>query len=222
MTLRPIWKNIYDGSPHQDDNDQELVSVTRETLRLASSAMRKMNEEDYYNNNGAAEQEINSALASPEKKVPDIISDRDIRAGRPNHQAYDEVRIFTQPRWKESYFSGDEWRISGRIEFYLKGQLLGGRTYSNVASALQYGDWAAIELFENGQVETVDEFSYCDQEGCKEKAKYKFRLKKRYRNDGSEKEMLWKEHRCFCEQHRYRGDCGLDDADKNYEQIGEV
>lgn len=220
--MRPNWKDIYDGTAHQENNDQELVSVTRETLRLASTAMRKMNEEDYYNNNGAAEQEINSALGSAEKKVPDIIADRDIRAGRPNGQAYDEVRIFTQPRWKESYLSGDEWRISGKIEFYLKGQLLGGRSYSSVASALQYGDWAAIELFENGKPNEIDTASYCDQEGCNEKATHKYRLKKRYRNDGSEKEMLWKEHRCFCPRHKYRGDCGLDDGDKNYELIGEI
>lgn len=153
------------------------------------------------------------------KKLADAFSDRDVRASRPNHQAYDEVRILTSPRWKESEISGDEWRISGRIQFYLKGQLLGERSYSSVASALQYGDWAAVELFENGKINSIDTIPYCDQEGCSEKAKYKFRLKKKFRNDGSEKEMLWKEHRCFCSQHKHRGDCGLEDADNNYEFI---
>lgn len=146
----------------------------------------------------------------------------DSRAGRPDGQAFDEVRIFTVPRWKESELSGDEWRISGRIQFYLKGHLIGERSFRNVATALRYGDWATVDMFENHKPEPPklpDVSAICDQEGCKEIATHRYRLVKRFRNDGSEKEMLWREHRCFCERHRTRGDCGLDDADANYELI---
>lgn len=146
----------------------------------------------------------------------------DSRASRPDHQAIDEVRIVTVPRWKESEVSGDEWRISARVEFYLKGHLIGERSFSNVRRALQYCDWATVDMFENHNPapKFPDVSAICDQEGCKEIATHRFRLKKRFRNDGSEKEMLWKEHRCFCEKHKMRGDCGLDDADINYEFEG--
>lgn len=146
-----------------------------------------------------------------------FVIQKDSRASRPNHQAFDEVRIVTVPRWKESELSGDEWRISARIEFYLKGHLIGERSFGSVQSALRYGDWAAVEIGEGGGFKWPDVTAICDQEGCKEVATHKHRLKKRFRNDGSEKEMLWPEHRCFCERHRVRGDCGLDDADANYE-----
>lgn len=39
------------------------------------------------------------------------------KAYRPDAQAFDEVRITTVPRWKESELSGDEWRISAKMEF---------------------------------------------------------------------------------------------------------
>ena len=72
MTLsdRPDWNDIYKntcGGPEPERN-QELVTVTRETLRLAQAALRKMNEDDYYHNNGAAEQEIRAMLAANGKE----------------------------------------------------------------------------------------------------------------------------------------------------------
>lgn len=64
MTAHPNWKDVYKDSVHTYDRDDELVVVTRETLRLARSALRMLNEEDYYFNNGTAEREIIDALAS--------------------------------------------------------------------------------------------------------------------------------------------------------------
>lgn len=141
------------------------------------------------------------------------------RAMRPNHQAFDEVRITTHPRYKESEYSGDEWRISGVIRFYNKGHLLGQSSYRNAETALRWGDWSAVSLFESGQVDTNIEFidDRCDQEGCSSRWTHLFDLKKRFRDDGSVKEMPWPEYRCFCDKHSRRGNCGLDDADNNYE-----
>lgn len=151
----------------------------------------------------------------------------DIRANRPNAQAFDEVRITTRPRWKESEISGDEWRISGHIEFFLKGHKIGGSSWLNVETALRYGDWAVVDMFENGRnggAHYPDVKDLCDQEGCSERATHKYRMKRRYRNDGSVKESFdgCLEHRCFCSRHKFRGDCGLDDADQNYELIEEL
>lgn len=61
---RPDWNEIYKDCVGGGERPNELVSVTRETLRLSQHALRKMNEDDYYHNNGAAEQEIIAALKS--------------------------------------------------------------------------------------------------------------------------------------------------------------
>lgn len=56
---RPDWCKIYEGNGnHQPDIDGELLMVTRETLRLALSALRAQNAQDYYHNSGAAEYEL--------------------------------------------------------------------------------------------------------------------------------------------------------------------
>lgn len=61
----------------------------------------------------------------------------------------------------------------------------------------------------------------CFQVGCKEPAVSTYLLKKRYDRDGDEKsaESEWagRDARRFCAKHLRRGDCGLDDADANYE-----
>jgi hypothetical protein len=63
---RPDWVEIYRVRPYEcnvmPDIAGELLTVTRETLRLAQSALRKQNEEDYYHNYGAAEREIDRVL----------------------------------------------------------------------------------------------------------------------------------------------------------------
>jgi len=46
------------------------------------------------------------------------------RALRPDAQAFDEVRITTVPRYKMSGLSGDEWRISGKIQLLRKGRVV--------------------------------------------------------------------------------------------------
>lgn len=139
---------------------------------------------------------------------------------RPDSQAFDEVRITTHPRWKESEISGDEWRISARIDYFLKGQLVGSRSWRNAATALRYGDYGVVDMFEMGKgLEKYPDISaLCDQEGCKNEATIRMALKKRYRNDGSHYDPLYPEYRCFCDSHKHRGDCGLDDADNNYEE----
>lgn len=62
MTDTPDWQEIYEGTPHTRDRDQELVAVSRETLRLAISTMQKSQERDAYHNIAAAVCEAVAAL----------------------------------------------------------------------------------------------------------------------------------------------------------------
>lgn len=65
---RPIWLEVYRGCAHTPDRDNFLLSVTRETLRLAASVLKRQCEEDYYHNYGAALEEIRNALEVEEPK----------------------------------------------------------------------------------------------------------------------------------------------------------
>ena len=67
---RPIWADVYEGCVHTPDRDQFLYSITRESLRLAASVLRKQCEEDYYHNYGAALREIQLALDVVEPPRP--------------------------------------------------------------------------------------------------------------------------------------------------------
>lgn len=59
---RPDWFKIMKGSTFDNLHANELVSVTKETARLALSALRQKNAEDYYHNNGAAAGELQRVL----------------------------------------------------------------------------------------------------------------------------------------------------------------
>ena len=68
----------------------------------------------------------------------------------------------------------------------------------------------------------------CDQEGCSEKATITYALKHEYcdgpGNCGAQKDDKRKEYlgipiRKFCSNHAVRGDCGIEDADNNYELL---
>lgn len=135
---------------------------------------------------------------------------------RPDAQGFDEVRIVTVPRYKESYLSGDEWRISAEIQFYRKGKLITtatarnietacGRLYAEHGNALDSGGWYAGDGV------------HCDQEGCNEPATVIYEKLFDYGRDDTKTELhRHPSLRCFCDRHKTRGDCGLDDADSNY------
>ena len=154
----------------------------------------------------------------------DTVAQKEIRAERPDSQFVDEIRIVTVPRYKESELSGDEWRISGRIEFYRKGVLVGEQITRDVASGARFVDWFLSNGRESGKIDTPSTIGdYCDQEGCCKPWAKRFRLKKRFGTDGREIDQKWMrdviQYRAFCEDHAIRGDCGLDDADANYEPM---
>jgi hypothetical protein len=140
---------------------------------------------------------------------------------RPDAQAFDEVRIITVPRWKTSGLSGDEWRISAAIEFWRKGRKIYEQHYRNVETACAFAYTGYQSAIERGEGFYGSDGRTCDQEGCTEPATVFLKLVSEYCRDGHKTNPYESDTRpllrCFCEKHRNRGDCGLEDADRNYE-----
>lgn len=135
---------------------------------------------------------------------------------RPDAQAFDEIRIITEPRYKMSGLSGDEWRISARILLMRKGRVVAERSMGNVQWAVMGLGMFYLESQDNGLGYFASEGAFCDQEGCAQIATVKYRKLAHYDNAGNRSDCRHDTYRQFCEIHRQRGDCGLDDADSNY------
>jgi len=139
------------------------------------------------------------------------------RTLRPDHQLFDEIIIRTVPRYKTSDLSGDEWRISAVIEYRCKGKIMHSRGLCDIKTALDFAKSEYWVASDNGRNDINYEEMFCDQEGCLNKWTKKFILKSRYCKSGHKTENQFGDYRAFCDQHHKRGDCGLDDADDNYE-----
>lgn len=137
-------------------------------------------------------------------------------ATRPDAQGFDEVRIVTVPRYKESGLSGDEWRISASIQLYRKGKLIHERGVRNIEMGCVFAAATYYEAQDNGMAYFAGDGVHCDQEGCNAAATVRYRLKANFCRDGHPSEPSRPTFRHFCERHRTRGDCALDDADINY------
>jgi hypothetical protein len=140
----------------------------------------------------------------------------DRRALRPDAQAFDEVRIRTVPRWKNSEMSGSEWRISAKVEFLRKGVVKHEQSFGNVETACGFAYAEYMRAHDDGKGYFAGEGEFCDQEGCAEVAQHTRWLKKEFCRSGHEQNPLGPTYRIFCQKHKQRGDCGLEDADRNY------
>lgn len=143
---------------------------------------------------------------------------------KPDAQAFDEVRLRIQPRFKDSHLSGSEWRISVVFEFYRNGKIIHTSSCGGdmqVACGLLYAKY--VEAKDNGVGYFASDGFFCDQEGCHEVGKYLFRIKQDYcagpGNCGHKKDSYTGAHRIFCEKHSKRGDSDLQDNDANYELV---
>lgn len=153
------------------------------------------------------------------------------RMAPPDRQAYDEVRIVTVPRYKTSELSGDEWRISANVELLYKGKVMYTEYFHTVEDAMRNMPFAIERASEyrarNWSSSSEDEErnrceSLCDQEGCKEPASVTYKLRLGYCGQcghGRDTSPVWPggTFRRFCQRHAIRGDCGREDADRNYE-----
>lgn len=148
------------------------------------------------------------------------------RDQRPDAQAFDEVRITTVPRFKTSGLSGDEWRISAKIQFIRKGHVLHEDRAHTVETAIHALYWRSVEAGEAGKFAPFPgEDDLCDQEGCSERATVTLRKIKdgcgRCGHTKPRESMLGGgiTIRRFCDKHKRRGDSSLDDSDDNYEPL---
>jgi hypothetical protein len=139
----------------------------------------------------------------------------------PSFEAFDEIRIFTVPRYKTSGLSGDEWRTAAHVDFFFKGRLVHQTGFRDVETAIAMLPGAVAEATSPIPTGVIDaEKVACDQTGCSKDAIARYFLKELYsargeKLDASEKHARY--YRQFCEVHLQRGDCGLEDADRNYE-----
>jgi hypothetical protein len=141
------------------------------------------------------------------------------RACRPDAQPFDEVRIKTVPRYKTSGLSGDEWRISATVEIYRKGRLLHEASFSNMDYATRLLCAEYVKASEGGKQFYGGEDGFCDQEGCAAAPTVTYALKKEFCRSGHGEPVSGQVVRMFCDAHKQRGDCGLEDADVNYTAI---
>lgn len=142
------------------------------------------------------------------------------RAAKPDCQAFDEVKFRIEPRYKQSGMSGDEWRISVVMEFWRKGNLIHSEFAAfDMERAMAFAAWRYGQACDDMHGYFAGEGEYCDQEGCAEKATVAYRLKKQYCREGHASEPYRPTVRLFCDRHKKRGDCGLEDADSNYEPM---
>lgn len=143
---------------------------------------------------------------------------KQLNAIKPDAQAFDEIRIFTVPRFKESELSGDEWRISAQIDFMRKGDVICSTQVSRVevAAGMVYAEMMRAQ--DNGHGYFAGNGYHCDQEGCKKESSVTYKLKQGY--DRHHKDDVYTGAlRHFCDQHSNRGDASLDDSMQNYEIV---
>lgn len=135
---------------------------------------------------------------------------------------FDEVHIECEERWKESELSGDEWRFSYVVTVSRKGQVLIQRGFSKLEWAIQHlpailsGNMAPAG---NDDSREFADANYCFQPGCRNEGSIVYQLKQEYCNRGHGTDPHRPTYRRFCLQHERRGDCGLEDADHNYERV---
>lgn len=114
------------------------------------------------------------------------------------------------------------------LKTYRKGHKVSSQRFPRFVDAGVGLPWHLIAASEDGRWKMPtdeEERTHCQQPGCKEKPSRIYRLKK-YQVSKCEsvmgtfsKEMEPWEHRhiWFCNRHARRGDCGLEDCDRNYE-----
>lgn len=92
-----------------------------------------------------------------------------------------------------------------------------------IVNAAKFLPFVIAKACDEGKAYFAGEKELCDQEGCSEAATRYLKLKKIFCCDwggcGQEKKQHGESYRKFCEKHKKRGDCGLEDADANYIEI---
>jgi hypothetical protein len=135
---------------------------------------------------------------------------------------FDEIVIRTVPRWKTSGMSGDEWRVSAHVTIKRKGHTVYETGFNKIRAAAAFLPSLLLALFEREDVTRLPDaldHSLCFQPGCDKPAVSVYRLKHDYCQGGHKHDLHTETRLAFCQTHLERGDCGLKDADSNYEVV---
>jgi len=136
-------------------------------------------------------------------------------------ERFDRIEVNVVERWKESELSGDEWRFSYVVTFYLHGQKLGTLNGRSVEDCLLQAAAQFKTVKVDGELRKFIEETFCAQPGCtnpwivlKHPVRNYDKQGKEYQDDFGESDV-----RGFCQKHIHRGDCGREDNDANYVTI---
>lgn len=107
------------------------------------------------------------------------------------------------------------------IEFMRKGRMLYRSDYEGSAlrllDVLGHLSLAIFSARQSGVTKLIKSYEECFQPSCKEKPVNTYKVVKFYCRQGHDSKPYRETHRRFCLRHGIRGDCGLEDADANYE-----
>lgn len=139
-------------------------------------------------------------------------------------EGIDRIEIECVERWKDSYLSGSEWRLSYVARAYYKGVVVMETSRGSLRDLVAHLPFEMDRGRDDGDAAKWQRQreSCCDQPGCSNEPTRWLRLKQEYsrQGEGPLPSTSGIEHyRKFCERHRHRGDCALEDADDNYEEI---
>ena len=139
---------------------------------------------------------------------------------------YDRITLEVVPRYKTSGLSGDEWRVSTRVQAWRKGVLIAERSWSKVEWAVACLPGWLLGLSDEGlggrDFDAAADQQKCHQPGCPDPGIVEVRLKGRYCQvapHAGPHPPTFDYRRRFCPRHARRGDCAFEDADANYEPL---
>ena len=112
------------------------------------------------------------------------------------------------------------------IKYFNRGYLICGSAFPSSRRLFSALPSDAITVSEDTEIDFIEldrhRKIFCCQPACTEKPTVLYRIKKEYEKDGSETVVTrWckQQYRHFCDKHKVRGDCGMEDNDANYELV---
>lgn len=138
-------------------------------------------------------------------------------------EPFDKITMEIVPRYKTSELSGDEWRTSVAVQFWFKGVMIHSWSTGRMEDAIMClgAKWSEhTSPIHDGVIEREEEC--CDQPSCNQPPTVRYLLKRETSHCGhwlDPGETTLQYFRKFCNKHAERGDCGREDADRNYTLI---
>ena len=129
----------------------------------------------------------------------------------------DDDKFYDKIQLKQSDYSGDEWRTSCQFQLFWKGICVFDAVNNTIEDALVQ----IMNILRNPSSYKIKNLTThkCFQYGCSNDATVKYQLKEEFSSQGQKldkKESIFRHVRYFCDEHSCRGDCGLEDATRNY------